>query len=94
MEAVGDTNAEHQQELTDILLAADTLLNAYIGNSLVPEVVRDLCTMKVAVHLFEQSNSNANNTAAFYETNEAPSFISRDPLNSVYKILNRWVSPW
>ena len=94
MEAVGDTNAEHQQELTDILLAAETLLNAYVGPTEVPEVIIDLCIMKVAVHLFEQSNSNANNTAAFYETNEAPSFISRDPLNSVYKILNRWVSPW
>ncbi|WP_128970018.1 hypothetical protein [Rhodococcus opacus] len=85
---------DREVELEATLEQAVILVDQYIGTSVVPDEIKDLCYLRVAVQLFEQANVPSQTEASFYGTSEAPSPVTRNPMNTVYPILRGYVLPW
>ena len=92
---VGASDIHDQDEAIQRLLdTAVVLVDSYVGASVVPAELLDLCYLRVAEQLFEQSSLKSGSGSNFYETAEAPAAVNRNPMSSVYHLLRGWVIPW
>ena len=83
--AVGD-----DEFLTACLTEATSLVDAYDPKKVVPTDVYENAVIQVASELFHRRNAPSG-IANFSSLDGAPVRVSKDPLNSVYSLLNRFV---
>lgn len=91
---VGDTDAEQTEALQSILDTAEALVSNWVGTTVVPEAILDLAILRVAVFMTTQSSVATVVDPTYYETDQSPAPVSRDPLAPAYPLLNKWVLPW
>jgi len=76
--------------LTECLASAQALVVAYVGNTPMPTSVMDSAVTQVASELFHRRQSPSG-IAQFSTLDGSPVRVARDPLHSVYALLNRYV---
>jgi hypothetical protein len=76
--------------LGTVLLTAQDMVWAYVGDSTVPDTVLDLAVMQVASELFHRRNA-PNGVAQFAALDGTPVRVARDPMTSTYPLLNKFV---
>lgn len=77
---------ETDEFVTDCFDTAEALIAAFIGEHVVPAVVRDRCVLNVGAELYHAKDA-PNGVAQFSQYDNAPIRIARDPLVSAYKLL-------
>jgi hypothetical protein len=75
---------------TECLAAGLALVNDYIGTATVPASIKDQATLITSSELFHR-RSAPNGVAQFATFDGSPVRVAKDPLNSVYPLLNRYV---
>jgi hypothetical protein len=69
---------------------AQALIVEYAGDTDIPMVVMDSCVTQVASELFHRRQAPSG-IAQFSTMDGSPMRVARDPLTSVYALLNRYV---
>jgi hypothetical protein len=81
---------QDQQLLEKCLAQAALLVNEYKGDTFVPDPVLDHCFLQVGSELFNRRSAPSGITQ-FSSFDGAPIRVARDPMQSVYPILLRYV---
>lgn len=85
---------EDMEEVTSTLQQATLMVDNYVADADVPEAVIDLAITRVAQVLWSTNNMPHRSSDSFYETDQAPAPVNRDPMGTAYVILRKWVLPW
>ena len=76
--------------LTDCLAQAQALITSYTRDTQVPLPVLEGCLLQVGSELYHRRNAPSG-IAQFSSMDGTPMRVSKDPMASVYLILNRYV---
>lgn len=82
-------NASSDAYVTACFDEATELVDTFIGAATVPQIIRDRCVLEVGARLF--TRKDAKDGAAQYSPEGVPVFIPRDPMISVYPLLNKYM---
>lgn len=93
-EMIGVDINEDLLEVEQTLEQAELMVANYVGDCIVPEQIVDLAVTRVAQQLWSVNNMPSRSGDNFYETDQAPSPVNRDPMGTAYVILRKWVIPW
>ena len=77
--------------LDDCLTEAEALVSAYTGETAIPQVVYDNCTLHVGSELYHR-RSAPSGYSQFAAYAEGPVRLARDPLQGVYSVLGRYIN--
>lgn len=83
---------EDVEYLTSCLGEARGLVSDFIGTAVVPEPVLDRAVLETAAALFGRKGGQGG--LAGFNGDGTPVFHAKDPLNSVYPMLRRYVMPF
>lgn len=73
------------------VVEAHALVSAYVNDTDIPQSVMDNCVRQVASELFHRRQAPSG-IAQFSTMDGSPVRVARDPMSSVYALLNRYVS--
>jgi len=91
-EYVGAGSDISDASLEQSLSVAEGLLEAFASSTPLPVAVRDWAVQEVASNIFKRREDS--NGIRGYNSDGTAVFVSRDPMQSVYPTLRRYVLPW
>lgn len=84
--------------ITRCLAEAKVLVDDWVGDNVVPQVIRERAYIEVAADLFNRRNAPNGIYNMQYTTADgasgAPIRIARDPMAAGYPLLRKYVKPW
>lgn len=83
-------SASDLEFITECLVQATELVDAYVASTVVPESIMDNAYLQTGSEIFNRRNAPAG-IAQFSSFDGAPVRVSNDPMRSTYALLNRWV---
>lgn len=69
---------------------ATELVDTFIGDAVVPQVIRDRCVLDVGGRLYQRQKA-LDGVAQYGDMTGAPTYIARDPMVGAYQILGRYL---
>ena len=83
---------ESDREFVAVCVAtATTLVDAYVGATSVPEDIMDAATTQTASEMFHRKSAPSGVAQFSSLDGISPIRVAKDPMTSVYPMLNRWV---
>lgn len=68
------------------------LVGKFVGNALVPEAILDRAVLETAAALYHRKNTQ--NGLVGYTGEGQPIYSAKDPMNTVYPLLRKYVLPF
>lgn len=84
--------SEDHEFLSRCIEEAQELVDAYVGLALVPVSIYDRAMLETVAALY-QRKQDSNGIRGFNGDGQ-PIFVARDPMNSVYPMLRKYVLPF